>query len=261
LIGKEEVIFSENFLVSVTTQLTLDEGRPDISIQTSPDSLFFIEVKHDSPLHKGQLEAYYSELVKSGKSKFKLILLTRSKQTAIQTTLSRKKFRQVCWYEIFNWLSMIKSKNEIISFLTNDFLLFLEDKAMNLMKVEWEYPNGLKSLIHLTNMLEAAIEEVNDIKLKKTGGWFWRGYYIDTIFCGVRFDKPHIIVYENNMGTNPTFIAEFNIEKEHFLAFSKEEQFECLVKFISVTSEKYRNLHLVEPLQVSTVSMEDTIEH
>lgn len=152
---------------------------------------------------------------------------------------------------------MIRSKSEIINYLINDFLLFLEDKAMNLTRVEWEYLKGLKSLINLTNMLEAAIEEVNNVKLKRTGGWFWRGYYIDTIFCGVRYEKPHIIVFENNMGTNPSFKAELNIEKEHFLAYSKEEQFECLVKFISETNDKYRNLNIEEPSQSSIESMEE----
>lgn len=70
LIGKEKNIFSDYYPISVVTQSTLEEGRPDICIQTSQDKLFFIEVKHDSPLHPGQLEAYYSELIKSGKSIF-----------------------------------------------------------------------------------------------------------------------------------------------------------------------------------------------
>jgi len=258
LIGKETIEFSDEFIVSITTQLSLEEGRPDICIQTTPDTLFFIEVKHDSPLHIGQLEAYYSELLKSGKTKTKLILLTRSKQTAIQTTLSKSNFEQVCWYEIYNWLLLIKKRNEIINYLITDFLLFLEEKAMNLVKVEWEYPNGLKAFINLTNMLQAVIEEVDDSKLKRTGGWSWRGFYIGNVFCGVRYDKPNLIVFENNLGTNPTFKIDYSIEKEHFLAFSKEEQFESLVKFIKESFEKYRLLDLSEPLQEFIKPMEES---
>lgn len=257
VIGKEDNLFTNDFGITVTTQLSLEEGRPDICIRTNPSSIFFIEVKHNSPLHKNQLENYYDELLKSGKSQYKLILLTRSKQTAIQTTLARNKFRHICWYEIYNWLSSIQSTNEIINYFIHDFLEFLEDKAMNLVKVEWEYPSGVKSLINLINMLQAAIEEVTDIKLKRTGGWFWRGYYINSVFCGVRYDRPNIIVFENNMGTNPTFKAELNIEKEHFLAFSKEEQFECLVKFVTETTEKFKNLNIVEPAQESLTPLED----
>lgn len=253
LIGIEDNLFSDDFEVLVTTQLTLKEGRPDICIQTSQDALFLIEVKHDSPLSTGQLEAYYSARQNFKKSITKLILLTRSKQTAIETTLSRDKFRQVCWYEIFNWLSAIQTKNEIINFLINDFLQFLEEKAMNLSRVEWEYPAGIKSLLNLTNMLEAAVEEVYVPKIRKSGGWNWRGFYVDSIFCGIRYEKPNLIVFENNYGNNPTFQLVFDIEKEHFLAYSKEEQFESLIKFVSTSAEKYHESGITDTPQSSEI--------
>jgi hypothetical protein len=260
LIGKEDNLFADNFNISITTQESLSEGRPDISIQTSPESLFYIEVKHDSPLHKGQLEGYLNALKKSGKPRTKLILLTRTKQTAIQTTLGEDDFRHVCWYEIYDWLESVRVKNEVIKFLIFNFLQFLEGKAMNLARVEWEYPNGVKSMINLTNMLEAAIVENYKKKLKRTAGWSWRGFYIDTIFCGFRFDKPNLIVFENNLGTSPTFKQDLNIDREHFLAFSKEEQFECIDNFFRETFNKYRNLNIIEPPQGMIVTMEEKEE-
>ena len=129
---------------------------------------------------------------------------------------------------------------------------------MNLVKVDWEYTDGIKSLLNLTNMLEAALEEVYDLKLKKTGGWFWRGYYIDTIFCGVRYDRPQIITFENNMGSYPSFKKEFNLDKEHFLAFSKEEQLECLVEFIRETAKEYKTLPLDSTAHNNAAPMETT---
>ena len=131
---------------------------------------------------------------------------------------------------------------------------------MNLARVEWEYPNGVKSMINLTNILEAAIVENYEKKIKRTAGWSWRGFYIDTIFCGIRFDKPNLIVFENNLGTSPTFKEDLNIEREHFLAFSKEEQFECIEKFFRETLDEYRNLKIIEPPQDTIATMEEKEE-
>ena len=54
-------------------------------------------------------------------------LLTRTKQTAIQTTIGKDEFRHVCWYEIYDWLKSVTVKNEVLKFMIFDFLQFLEE--------------------------------------------------------------------------------------------------------------------------------------
>ena len=62
--------------ISVSTQETTEQGRPDIKV-SSPDKLIYIEVKHDSPLGSQQLARYGKALESSVADIKHVVLLTR----------------------------------------------------------------------------------------------------------------------------------------------------------------------------------------
>lgn len=231
--------FTDPSAIELTTQILLESGRPDIEIRLAEDILVYVEIKHDSPLHKDQLENYLSKLKKSGVPSTSLVLLTRSRQTMLETTLQPADYHHKCWYEIYDWLKEAQAQDVISSYLIDQFLTFLEDKRMNLQKVTWEYSEGIASLLHLVDMIEAAIQESRPgIKIKKSGGWNFRGYYIGDFWCGVRYDHPMIFVVERWTKNTPLFKRELDLETLHFLALTKNEQFEKLVGFIKNTFEE-----------------------
>lgn len=219
--------------ISCNTQVTLDEGRPDIEIRDDDRLLVYVEVKHNSPLHDGQLEAYKSELLKSGYEETRLILLTRSKQSALDTTLSPDEFHHACWYQIHAFLLSSKVNDKVAEYLIDQFLGFLEEKGMSVKKVSWEYMQGVPSMLNLISMVEAAIEEaIPWVKIKRTGGWNWRGFYVGEMFCGIRYDEPLLVVVENNGGWKPTFRKDLDLEKKLFFALGQDEQLEMIINFI-----------------------------
>jgi hypothetical protein len=221
--------------IFINTQVSIDQGqgRIDLEIREADDTLVYIEIKHDSPLSPGQLEFYLKNLQASKQTNNKLVLLTRSRSSQLETTLKASDYHQVCWYEIYNWLTRIRTTDGVSKYLIDNFLEFLEYKNMNLKKVTWEYEQGLQSMLNLSNMLEAAAKEVSPLStIKRTAGWSWRGIYFNqAFFFGFRYEHPMKIVYENNTGSNPTEKAELDLEMVHFLALNKDEQFELIVDF------------------------------
>lgn len=221
-------------LIVIRTQAACEQGRPDIEIREAEDTLVYVEIKHDSPIGYGQLEYYLKQLHQSGYTNVRLVLLTRSRASANETTLVPADYHHVCWYEVYNWLADMSNCDEVSQYFVNAFMNFLEEKNMNLKKVTWEYAHGTEALLNLTTMMEIAAKEIMpDVAFKRTGGWSWRGFYLDsTYFFGVRFNRPLIIVFENNLGTNPTGKRELDLETTHFFALTKDEQFELLADFL-----------------------------
>ena len=228
--------------ISITTQFTVIEGRPDVVVKVDSDKLALIEVKHDSGLGEEQLERYYSHLSNLA-TDTQLVLLTRSKHSIQETTLDRNFFHHVCWYEISGWLSEIDIHDEIAIYMIEQFLEFLKEKGMNMEKVNWEYIQGVPAMVNLVNMIGTALSEVApETSTRKTVGANWAGYYIDKEFVGFRYDNPLIVVFENNNGANPTFKRDLPLEKVHFFSLPAGEQLECLIEFIQKAFKEYQNL-------------------
>ncbi len=239
LCGLSEKIVHENLpSISVSTQVAVDEGRPDIEIKSGSTMLTYIEVKHDACLGDGQLECYKRKLGDSGVSSTGLVLLTRSRASSQETTLGSTEYHHVCWYDIHRWLSEIITESEegVSKYLMEEFVRFLEGKQMSLEQIKWEYINGVPALVALGNILEVAISEaIPDVKLKKDAGWGWRGFSFEgEYFCGIRYDNPLLIVFENNKGNFPTYKKDLDLEKSHFFSLNQAEgeQLECLIEFI-----------------------------
>jgi len=59
-------LFDNPDLIAVSTQVIVDQGRPDIEIRAGTETLAYIEIKHDAALGEGQLEYYKKKLDESG---------------------------------------------------------------------------------------------------------------------------------------------------------------------------------------------------
>lgn len=222
------------------TQEKVEDGFPDVTIRFGTDLLAYIEIKHDAPLHEGQLEYYKRMLSQSDTDTQALVLLTRSKQNANETTLPADEYHYLCWYEVHSWLRECLGSDEVVDHVIHDFLEFLEEKKMSLQKVGWEYEKGVASLIGLTTMMEAAISEVfTEEKMQRTAGWSWRGFFLgQKYFFGVRFENQTVIVFENNLGSKPDYKMGLDFQTEHFFSLDSGEQFERLVEFLSKCKEE-----------------------
>ena len=97
---------NEGFCVEgldIATQVQTPLGTPDIRISDG-HTLTFIEVKHDSPLAPGQLEAYAQALAQSGYSQSSLVLLTRSRAWCQGTRLAAEDYYSVCWASVTRYV-------------------------------------------------------------------------------------------------------------------------------------------------------------
>jgi hypothetical protein len=238
--------FKKTELLSISTQVIVDDGRPDITIKYGSTILVYLEIKHDASLGEGQLEYYRKKLDESDYQNTALILLTRSQASSQETTLSKNEYHHICWYDVHRWLSKIRieSRETICNYFIKDFLGFLEGKQMSLERIGWEYINGVPSLVAMCNLLEVAILETTpNVKSKKNGGFGWMGFNIDgTFFCGVRYSNPMTVVFENNNGNSPTYKYDFDLNKVHFFSLDQAEQLECLVNFIKEADAGIKNV-------------------
>ena len=229
-----------NSHVVLSTQSGLPEGRPDIRMDFGDDRIVFVEVKDWSPLSEGQLEKYYAQIQELYGSRGKLVLLTRSRQSRHESELDPSLYHHICWYEVYSWLHGLDIADEPANHYVSEFTAFLEGKAMGVQKVTWEYENGIRSMLILTNLLETAISEaLPDSATRHTAGWSWRGLYVDEeYFLGSRFDEPNRLVFENNQGTNPTFKVDLLFKDVHFHSLSAGEQLETITEFIKSAVEE-----------------------
>lgn len=227
----------------ITTQSVVIEGRPDIQILIGDDTLIFVEVKHDSKLGDRQLERYQEHLINSGYAQTQLVLLTRSKHSIQETTLSIEKLHHVCWYQISGWLSDLKFSDPVTFYLVDHFIAFLKEKNMSIEKVSWEYIQGVPALGHLTTMMETAIAEtLPEESVRRTVGWSWFGFRIgdDDIWFGARYREHLMLVVENEDGRNPTYACKLELEKIHFFSLTAGEQLEVIIKFLSESYSEYK---------------------
>jgi len=236
---RQETCFSHPTSVLISTQVTTDMGRPDIVI-SGEATLVYIEVKHDSPLGLRQLERYKAQLQESGVPNTRLVLLTRSRNSPVETTLQLGDYYHIYWYEIYNWLHTTNTQDDICQYFVQSLMSFLEEKRMSMKRVTWEYIQGIPALLNLTDMMETAITEVMPaVKLTRTAGWFWRGFYLsEDYWFGVRYAQVLLLVFENNRGNSPvTYKCDLNLQEKHFFSLDKDEQFECLVEFLQRAAE------------------------
>jgi hypothetical protein len=147
-------------LVTLTTQIEISTGKPDIEIKTK-DHLIYIEVKVEAGLGDRQLKRYRIDLQKKSAFKSKsLILLTR--YPFVFKEDDEKPDLIIYWYEIAEWLES-ELKEGVVehssgSYVIGQFLEFLQARGMTIEQVGQEliskdFIQGLQSLNNLMNML------------------------------------------------------------------------------------------------------------
>ncbi len=221
--------------IAISTQVSVEAGRPDIEIRVGDHTLVYAEVKQDAPLGQNQLEYYLSRLRASLVENTQLMLLSRSRITALETSLAQSDYHHVCWYHVYEWLSATEPEGPVSAYLIESFLALLEERKMSMKEVSWEYIKGVPALVALTDMLEQAIGEVMPgIKYTRTAGWSWRGFYLSgEYWTGVRYERPLLLVFENDRASPPfTYKRDLDLGEVHFFSLSRGEQFECLVDYL-----------------------------
>lgn len=243
-----EFTFSVDENISVTTQETTEQGRPDIRIST-PDKLIYIEVKHESPLGHQQISRYRKALESSVASIKRVVLLTRY---AIDIAAQEEKpYKHIRWFEVYNWLRQADVDDPIAVYLIDSFNTFLEVKQMSLQKISWEYINGVPAFNNLVNMLEVAIQGVKIPIYGKSPGRDYRGFWLENKeYIAVIYYNNHLIItfeiidkrkYNKELLDEPTYELRegkerlwfrLDLEKCHFFSLDKDEQLEELIRFV-----------------------------
>jgi hypothetical protein len=261
-VKNSEFSFGENEPVSVSTQETTEQGRPDIKV-SSPDKLIYIEVKHDSPLGHQQLERYKKALESSTKAIKHVALLTRF---AIDYQENEERpYKHVRWFEVYNWLANTKAQDPVSVYLIESFKSFLEVKQMSIQKVGWEYINGVPALTNLINMIEAAIQGASLPIYAKSPGWDFKGFYVESnkFWCGIDYSEPLVMVFriEDQKHFNSKLVDKPNypmtedryairfllqFEDKHFFSLDKDKQLEEITKFVKISYEEAQQMRIKE---------------
>ncbi|MHC1698832.1 MAG: hypothetical protein AB9919_12380 [Geobacteraceae bacterium] len=244
-------------LVSISTQVSTEVGKPDIEIRTK-DCLVFIEVKKESGLGHKQLENYRSKLLSSGFPNTKLVLLTRYPVTYDDD--GQRPDVELRWMQISEWLDGLQTDCPVTTFLLKQFQSFLYERGIRMEKVGWQLPEGQRSLRSLLAMVAEAITS-NNLKIyQRTAGWDWIGYYLEgkSCFIGYYFDKPEMLRFEGYLDTMPeseklicgelegkqwkNYLNLASEEKDFFFAQSKTSQFRLIEEFLGDSWKIFQGL-------------------
>ncbi len=261
----EKGAFTVDDDISVSTQYATDLGTPDIKI-SSRDKLVYVEVKDYSPVKATQLKHYREVLESSNRGTQKLILLTR--YAVNYEDHKGIPDRQVCWFEVYNWLKSLEPQHAVSAYLINSFNSFLEDKRMSIEKVAWEYINGVPAFNNLINMIEAAIKGVGipfHKNYPRAAAWDSKGFWLENkkYYCGVYYNAPLTLIFKTlnkkdlDIGkvASPSYpIKEafasiwfmLQLEDVHFFSLDKDRQMEEITKFISTAHNEAKQMRVGE---------------
>ena len=259
-VKNDEFSFDTDEDISISTQETTEQGRPDIKI-SSPNKLIYIEVKHDSALGPQQLARYKKDLESSVATIKHVVLLTRF---AIDFEASEERpYKHVRWFEVYNCLANAKAQDMVSVYLIESFKSFLEVKQMSIQKVGWEYINGVPALSNLINMIEVAIQGALLHIYAKSPGWDYKGFYLENkeFWCGIPYDNPLELIFELQDKGNfnaklidapsypvkegkPLIQFVLKLEDIHFFSLDKDNQLEEITKFVRKAYEDAQQMRV-----------------
>ena len=238
--------------LTITTQVTTEQGRPDIEIAIQHVFRCFVEVKSQSGVCEEQLERYHDELKNCGVPNTALVLLTRYPAESFAAD------EHCRWYQITDWLEECEKAltRTDSKFLTNQFVDFLKMRNIAMEKAGPELAAGVKSLRNILKMLEEAIDAKTDnakgyYKFKPE--WDHIGFDLDnkTFWIGIHYEEPSTLCCETLEGFSVKKDAEkkagygavksddnglywsheLKLDSTLF-GLSKNEQMKCLEKFV-----------------------------
>ncbi len=204
--------------LTITTQVTTEQGRPDIEIAIKGVFRCLVEVKSESGVREGQLKGYQRELRKSQREMEKFHgELTKIKNRGVSTALvlltrypaERFVADEHCrWYQVADWFEdWLKGwekkgiANSESYFLTKQFVDFLKIRNIAMEKAGPELAAGVKSLTNILKMLEEAINAKADTTrgyYKFSADWNEIGFYLDKkkLWIGFLFEEPATLCFE-----------------------------------------------------------------
>lgn len=159
----------------VASQVTTDEGAPDIEIR-GPETYILVEVKDRSDVGPTQLERY-ARLIESNSAPQKcLVLLTRRRgKSAV-----RGGAIPIGWFQVSEWIAEMAGTelDEVTSYLSNQFIGFLEAKGMAVKRVDWHMNEGLDQLMNLKALLREVLESTGAHRVISSYGSEYTGVAI-----------------------------------------------------------------------------------
>lgn len=183
--------------VSISTQVTVEQKRPDIEIRT-PHWLVYVEVKVEAPLSSMQLANYRERLASSDVKNTALVLLTRYRPWIPEGQQPDAALR---WFHVANWLNDYLAaglaKSPVSRFLAEQFLDFLKEKRMSIQRIGSDLQTGARSLVGLLEMLETALDGER-LPYAVNSQWrTWLGYNIEAskYYLGVYLAAAHILTF------------------------------------------------------------------
>ena len=239
------VSLHELVTVDVKTQVSTEEGKPDVVISTD-DHLIFLEVKVDSSFGHRQLERYRNQLQKSGYLNTSLLVLTRySFDQNIHSIIPDFCFR---WHNLIDWLTNLKLNDNISNFFCKQFIEFLTMRGIAMGKVGWELVEGVKHAQALIDMIYEALI-AKGITVRSSAAWNWKGFYIEEkkFFIGMYYSHPNMFRFNTEIVLSivPDNVTlgiieggrwqndlDLTSEEVHFFARSKASQIQRLERFI-----------------------------
>ena len=259
-VNDNEFSFDKDEDISISTQETTEQGRPDIKV-SSPDKLIYIEVKHDSAFDPDQIRRYQRDLDGKTASIKHVIALTRF--TIDLNEQPKELYRHVRWFEVYNWLTKIKSANLVNQYLIDSFKSFLEEKQMGIQRIVLGYINGVPALNNMINMIEAGIQGAGLKVNAKYYGLEAKGFYIESkeflcgvwlsepLFVSIEIQRPYLKKYNTKLLKTPSYLLEeergaisfsLDLEKIHFFSLTKDEQLDEITKFIKTSYKESQEM-------------------
>jgi len=227
--GEGDAGFTSSSDISISTQVSTDEGKPDITV-SAPTVSVFVEVKHDSPLGYRQMERYRKALLDRTATTKRLVLLTRF---AIDFgEAGDRPDMHIRWSQIDDWLRDAKVTHPVTIYLVAALREFLKEKNMSIDKTTSEYVEGTTSLFRFMDMLRAAIESEGLKIYQNSAGWTHRGYYIEDNrkFCGILYADPRELLFQLDNDN----VRQLTLEDSPggFFAVERDAQVEILRRFV-----------------------------
>lgn len=237
--------------IRVSTQVTTDEGRPDVRIE-SERLLAFLEIKKGSGLGQDQLRRYRQVLKAAANVPVTRLILLTVFPVAFAEDEEHPDVH-LRWHWVADWLNDQPWESEISRYLAKEYTAFLGEQIMTVEHVDWECPGGVQAMCRLTDMLGKALEVAQVPIHSRTAAWDYRGYYLDSkaFWVGILFSDPSVLrftiqteevnVDREKFGTlgrgeikdgKPAFEIDLSSEAVHFFARSKESQLDYLSEFV-----------------------------
>lgn len=260
----DEHSFDRDEKITVKTQVSIEQDRPDITISSLGKKLIYVEVKHDSDLGDNQLERYRNDLESSDAPCKRLILLSR-----FSINISEKQAqlcdKHVFWSNIYDWLTNARAKTQdfVCRYLMESFKSFLEVKQMAMQKVSWEYIKGVPAFNNLIDMLGVAIKGASLRVHQRSAGWGRKGFYVEgtEFLCSVSYNNPLVIAFQmvdktkfnKELVKSPTYEVRegkqhvwfrLPLEKVHFFSLDKDKQLEEITKFVRMAYAEAQQMRI-----------------